>query len=402
MARQYTRILLLVICLDLSVSGGQDALSAADPNKTDLPHIEFGRQGLDIRSQDGNFHAHAGLRAQLRFTDVTEKDARIGHSPEVKQGQFNLNRARFKLGGHAYRPWMTYYFEHDFPGHRTLDLRLTAQAHNAFRFRVGQWKVPYNRERIDSSGKQQFAERSIVNDHFTLDRQQGALAYGRLWESSPADSWYNLGVFSATGRGGSGTVDRPLWMGRWQWNFLGRDLAFSQSDIKLREQVAGSIALSGATYQGPYTTFSSDGGGQLNGFTTGDHDRYDVSQCLFETALHYQGFSWQQELHWKRVKDTDTGILKELTGFYCQAGLFPHTLIAEIPRPLELALRFAVVDPDRNQTHDRQTEYTLGCNWFFNGHRNKLTLDLSQLQDQADPAGHGRVNRLRLQWDISI
>jgi phosphate-selective porin OprO/OprP len=46
-------------------------------------------------------------------------------------------------------------------------------------------------------------------------------------------------------------------------------------------------------------------------------------------------------------------------------------------------------------------EYTLGANWFFNGHRNKLTLDVSylaiddSLEDESDV-------RLRLQWDVSI
>lgn len=374
----------------------------ADPNQFAMPSIEYGSKGLDIRSQDGNFHAHVELRAQLRFTEINHKDAAIGQSPEIDGGQFNVNRVRLKLGGHAYRPWLHYYFEHDFPGQRMLDLRLTAQAHESLRFRVGQWKVPYNRERIDSSGKQQFAERSIVNDPFTLDRQQGALAFGRLWEDSPGDSWYNLGVFSATGRGGSGSVDRPLWLGRWQWNLFGRNLAFSQSDIALREQAAGSIAFSGANYRGPYTAFSSAGGGQLAGFATGDYDRYDVSQCMIETAFQYQGFSWQQEYHWKRVNDTDTGNRTNLTGLYCQAGLFPHTWIEEIPQRLEVALRYATVDPDQNQANDRQTEYTLGCNWFFNGHRNKLTLDLTYLNDQAASPGQEHVNRLRLQWDISI
>ena len=123
---------------------------------------------------------------------------------------------------------------------------------------------------------------------------------------------------------------------------------------------------------------------------------------MMETAFQYRGFSWQQELHWKRVHDTDVGAVTELTGLYCQAGLFPHTFIAEIPRPLEVALRYATVDPDRNRASDRQTEVTLGCNWFFNGHRNKLTLDLSYLHDQAASQGQGHVNRLRLQWDISI
>ena len=220
-------MLLLVIVIGPSLAVAQDpgttGQPAAEPTTTESTQegddtaseeegfklFEYGSKGLDIRSRDGNFATHVELRAQLRFTS-RDFDDPIAPNPDERVGDFVVNRARLKIGGHAYRPWLTYYFEYDFVRSVLLDLRFTLQASDELRLRVGQWKVPYNRERVDSSGKQQFAERSIVTPWFTLDRQQGAALFGRLWKGTRADSWYNVGVFSATGRGGSGSVEKPM------------------------------------------------------------------------------------------------------------------------------------------------------------------------------------------------
>ena len=391
--------------------------SWAEESKSDLPPsdaldenteerefkvVEYGSKGLDIRSRDGNYHAHIDWRAQLRFTERSFFDDPIAPNPDEREGNFAVNRARFKMGGHAYRPWLKYYTEYDFVRSALLDLRFTLEATKALKLRVGQWKVPYNRERIDSSGKQQFAERSIVTPWFTLDRQQGAALFGRLWEGTRADSWYNLGVNSATGRGGSGSVEQPMVLGRWQWNFLKRDLPFSQCDIGYREKPAASFAIAGASWQGPYTSFSTKGGGGLPGYPVGDFDTYKVRQVMFETAYMHRGFSWQQEYHWKTVDDTVTGTTTDLEGWYAQAGYFFHAVFPKFPKPLEIAFRVAEVDPNTAAIDDSENEWTLVLNWFFSGHRNKLTLDLSRLHDRDEEVGRRWENRIRLQWDVSF
>ncbi len=384
----------------------QSEVPAADvPEETaeakEFKVFEYGSKGLDIRSRDGNYHVHIEWRAQLRFTSRNFDDP-IAPAPDVRKGDFVVNRARYKMGGHAYRPWLTYYFEYDFPRSALLDLRFTLQASDELRLRVGQWKIPYNRERVDSSGKQQFAERSIVTPWFTLDRQQGAALFGRLWNGRRADSWYNVGVFSATGRGGTGSVEQPMVLGRWQWNFLKRDLPFSQCDIGYRDKPAGTFSVAGGSWQGPYTSFSTKGGGYLPGFDIGDSDRYKVRQAMFETAYQYRGFSWQQEYHWKTIDDTETGTVTDLYGWYAQAGYFFHALIPKFPKPLEIAFRLAEVDPDTAADDDAENEWTLAFNWFLAGHRNKLTFDFSRLHDRNEEVGRRWENRIRLQWDVSF
>ena len=121
---------------------------------------------------------------------------------------FRIRRARFKLDGHAYKPWLGYYLEYGIAASVMLTFELEVQKSEQIGARFGQFKVPYNRERLDSSGKQQFADRSIVNNPFTVDRQSGMNLQGHLFAGSRADSKYNFGVYTGTGRGGDLEDDR--------------------------------------------------------------------------------------------------------------------------------------------------------------------------------------------------
>lgn len=143
--------------------------------------FKYGRSGLQIGEKDkGRFSAKVNIRSQLRFSSpfrsAPRKESQFGGEGER---DFRFRRARFKVEGHAFTPWIDYKFEHDLVGNRILDAQMTIGKWESLQFRFGQWKADYSRERIDSSGKQQFADRSIVNRAFTLDRQKGATVLGR-------------------------------------------------------------------------------------------------------------------------------------------------------------------------------------------------------------------------------
>jgi len=72
-----------------------------------------------------------------------------------------------------------------------------------------------------------------------------------------------------------------------------------------------------------------------------------------------------------------------------------------VPEPLEFALRFALVDPDGGDNDGKERESMMAANWFFNGHRNKLTADLSRVL-RRDVADNETETRIRLQWDVSF
>ena len=268
---------------------------------------------------------------------------------------------------------------------------------------MGQFKVEYNRERVDSSGAQQFVERSIVNRPFTIDRQTGPSVRGRLFAGSLADSRYAFGVFTGTGRGGG--VDenrRPMYVGRWQWNFLKRDLPYSQSEVARRKEPAASLAFGAVSNIGEYTRFSSGGGGQLPGFESGDSDRYKLTQYLGEFALHGRGLSIQAEYHWKRIEDREENQTTQFDGWYAQAGYFPHEAFSGFPEPLEIAVRVARVDSKEGVLLPADRELTFAGNWFFNGHNNKITVDASYLRSTLPLGSEDSGVRVRAQWDVSF
>ena len=160
----------------------------------------LGKTGIAFASEDGRHSIHLWFRGQLRYS--TPFDTPLLTPEQFERGDvstFNLRRVRLKLGGNVYRKWLGYYLEYDFKSNALLDLRFTLSPRPWLQLRAGQWKANFNRERVDSSGRQQFAERSIVTRVFTIDRQPGVMVFGRLLADRPADSWYYLGVFNGNG-----------------------------------------------------------------------------------------------------------------------------------------------------------------------------------------------------------
>ena len=402
--------------------------------------LGYGSKGFEIRSRDGKYSTQIQWRLQFRYSHPDSGDPsedeflgsdQVTESPE---SSFQVRRARIKVGGHGYKPWLKYYFEYDFPSSRLLDWRLMLEKYKFAQLRLGQWKINYNRERVDSSGKQFAVERSIVNPTFTIDRQQGAMAYGHLFPGTMADSWYYAFVGNGRGRGNLNDDGRMMYMGRAQWNFLGRDLKFSMTDVEFHEKPTGSVSFAGYWNQSDCTRFNSAGCANLNGFSGATNGsagqatgRYVLIGMQQGFAFKWRGWDIQQEYHWKQIDDEQfplgcddpfngtpgsgqqgcQGPRTNLMGSYVQSGFFPHHLISKsISDKLHMGFRYAFVDPNISQPNDLNQEYTFVINYFFAGHRNKLTFDTSRLTlENQEPDGSGKlssVQRFRLQWDISF
>ncbi|MEM7308027.1 MAG: porin [Planctomycetota bacterium] len=385
----------------------------------------YGPKGFRLESRDGNFQTNLQWRAQLRATSPFRGDPRQLDDFDTDEITAEGRRLRMKIGGHGYKPWLKYYFEVDLQptresddssssaGARVIDWRIDVAKNEAFGIRAGQWKIDYNRERVDSSGRQQFVERSIINRVFTVDRQMGLGFRGRLFEGTGADLRYYAGAFTGEGRGVSNDDSDLMYIGRLQWNFLGRDLALRQTDVERTEKPTGSLAVGGATHTGRATRWSSSGGGNLDGFTSvgsAADGQYRVQQAVAEFAFKYQGFSTQNEYHWKNIQDTTLdsgpGNDSDLSGYYTQVGYFFNEICSSVPEELELAARYAWLE-EPNETNlaldNERQEFTIAANWFFRGHNNKLTLDYSYLTvDDAALGQDDSDHRVRLQWDVSF
>ena len=137
----------------------------------------------------------------------------------------------------------------------------------------------------------------------------------------------------------------------------------------------------------------------MPGFDYGD---YRLFQLMLETAARWRGMSWQQELHWKNMENLEAGGHTKLLGGYAQVGAFPAECWNCFPEPLELTGRVSRVDPDTSLSGNGQWEWMLGANWYFKGHRNKLSADVSLLDIEDPVSGSDSAWRLRLQWDVSF
>ena len=380
----------------------QGLLAQSTQNTSPPARVGHGDQGVEIATGDGRFLIQIQPRLQFRFSGGTLGDTVL--SGRFTEGAtFEVNRARLKIGGHAFRPELTYYLEYELQGTALLDFRAQYPIAPWLNVKVGQWKFQYSRERIISSGRQQLLDRSIVNSMFTIDRQQGMSLYGRAAGDGLADFSYWLTVGTGTGRAGEPNDDsRPLVMARLQWNPLGEPVDFAGSDLGARDEPSLLVAFAGVTNQSPYTRFSTSGGGQLAGFEPGEAGQYRVDQWLGETAFKYHGVSWQQEFHWKRIDDRVTENVTTLIGNYAQIGVLLGAVSPSLPEQLELALRHAVYDPDMDRDSDLIHELSLTSNWFFNGHSNKLSAEALWLSRDVMAGQDESGLTFRVQWDLSM
>lgn len=381
---------------------GNRPLAAQDQEDSTRVGITYRNHRLEMRTADGN--NLLTLQWRFQFRGATPRDGEETVAEELAatdQTSLRIRRARMKVGGHAYREWVQYYLEYDFPSSRLLDFRLTLGPPEA-QVRIGQWKVNLNRERVQSSGEQEFVERSIVNRVFTLDRQAGVMLFGHLFAGTAADLRYYAGALTGTGAGNHENDDKALlWLGRLEWQPLGTDPGMSGGDLGRRTRPALTIAGAAATNRSEFTRFSGSGGGQLVGFSAGAPGQYRVNQAVLETAFKYRGVALQHESHWKQVEDRVEATTTDFDGTYVQAALFPSEFVHDLPEPLEVGARWAAVHGGRESPESEMHEVGGVANWYFAGHQNKLSLDVFRITID-DPTGHAERWRGRLQWDVSF
>ena len=381
------------------------SISAISQDVEDV-HLNHGRKGFELSSDSGNYLMQIQARLQFRYVTPYDGSPRTYKQLTAPPTQvLKINRARLKVGGNAYKPYLKYYFEYELNRSALLDFRVMFEKWKWMKFKVGQWKIEYTRERLISSGKQQLVGRSILNRYFTLDRQQGVTIYGNVGNKRLANFSYWLAILTGAGRSATTNPTNDLmYHGRLQWNFMGKEMIMQGSDIPIHQEGIGSIALAGATYKGPYNLFSSAGGSDyyspvIDSITP----YYDVRQVNFETAYMYRGFSWQSETHIKEIKDeSNLNSSATFAGTYLQAGYFFHQVFEKFPEKLEVAGRYAVFSPDLDAHDEFINEYSMGVNYFFNGHLNKISAEVTrfELGDEI-LQGAGRY-RFRVQLDISF
>ncbi|MDF9798572.1 phosphate-selective porin OprO/OprP [Catalinimonas alkaloidigena] len=367
--------------------------------------IEYTSKGFQFTAPNNKFQLQIGGRLQFRFATPNDQDpiTFADFDPERKT-VFKINRARLKVGGHTFHPWLRYYFEYELGASRLLDFRFMIEKWPWLSFKLGQWKTEYTRERVISSGNQQMMERSIINRPFTVDRQQGISVYGHIQMSKVADFNYNLAVLTGTGINARVNDDENLmYTARVQWNFLGEAVPMIGSDLEVREEPLASVAVAGVTNRSRYTRFSSSGGGNLTDFEIGEAGQYSVNQWLFETAFMYRSFSWHSEMHLKNIDDHINQTFTQLRGGFWQAGYVLNHEAATTKPLFEPAFRYAIFQPSIGFPQYAREEFSLALNCFFSRHANKLTADVTYFEFEEGEVDTSHQSwRFRVQYEVSF
>ncbi len=145
------RLLLLVgVSFAMVISAeakGEDSVMVDEKNQK--IKVEYGSHGWQFSAKNGNFLMHIQSRLQVRYSKPFDTDpVTLEDFVTGDHNTFKINRARLKIGGNAYKPWLKYYWEYDLASSNLLDFRVMLAKLLYLNVKVGQWKAQYNRERI--------------------------------------------------------------------------------------------------------------------------------------------------------------------------------------------------------------------------------------------------------------
>ncbi len=131
----------------------------------------------------------------------------------------------------------------------------------------------------------------------------------------------------------------------------------------------------------------------------GTSEKLDITTLGFDGAFKWRGFSAQGEYFVGQADGQSSHNTLRAQGFYAQAGYFI------IPQHLEVAARYAYLDPNRDVARDHWVESTGAVSWYINKHNLKLQADYTDIHKQAALSFNGGPNstddkRVRLQAQI--
>lgn len=341
----------------------------------------FGK-GIVFGPEDESYQLKLGARFQTLYTGNYNLDT------DTYTDQLLTRRARLKLEGFVYSPKLKYKMEIGLSNRDTrnsssaglrqnsataniiIDAVLKYQFKDNWEVWFGQAKLPGNRERVISSQKLQFVDRSLVNSRFTIDRDPGIQLRN---SSNLGEGVFNSQFAISTGEGRnitSGNTGGYSYTARFEYLPFGKFTNkgdYFGSDLEREEE--GKLSV-GATLN--YNNRASRSRGQLGGFVTdnlGNTVFNDLSALFVDAIYKKDGFSFLTEFASKKGESGVTGFGTG-TGFVAQAGML-------LDSNIEPAVRFTTINPDDVSSLSKRNEYTFGLSKYIVGHNLKIQTDLS-------------------------
>lgn len=302
-----------------------------------------------------------------------------------------IRRLRLRFDGFVGNPKLQYYIQLSFSRSdqdfdNSGEARIIRDAIVYYRFNkkfyigFGQSKLPGNRQRVTSSGNLQFADRSIANASFTLDRDFGAFAYytGRL---NNMVFNYKAAISTGEGRNVTRTDNGLAYTGRFEWLPFGsftNSGDYSEGDLEFEPKPKLSL---GVAYS--YNNKTKQSGGQLG---TAIDKAVDLNTFIADASFKYKGHAILAE--WFNRSSSELSVVNANGNtVYITAGKALCTQYSYTFRNLwELNCRYSFVRPDGDLSGlKNQNEILLGMNKYINKHRIKVQAHIGY-QSSFNPA----------------
>ena len=345
----------------------------------------------------------------MNFTGRIQNLGLVEMQGDEIETNFLVRRARLKFEGVAINPKFKYKVElgltnrdHGSPIPQTnnsarmildavVQYEICANTHLWF----GQTKLPGNRERVISSAKLQFVDRSLLNSNYNIDRDMGFQLHQKF-DVGNMKAKAIVSISQGEGRnittGNDGGFD---YTGRVELLPFG---AFSSkgdyfgSDLKREEEP--KLAL-GLTYD--YNDQASRQRGNTGSFLS---QTRTLSTIFADMMFKYNGFSVMAEY---AIKSSDESpvFVDEVDGLeynFTTGSALNFQLGYLLQSDWELAARYTSVTPEYIQAEDDVSMYTLGISKYIDGHNLKVQSDFSMvLEGQME-----ETYLARLQFELSF
>ena len=312
------------------------------------------------------------------------------------KGSFRIRRAKFKLEGWFYKPELEYEIQLNWPdvtgtpASRFLedaDIDWDVSKKKTFRIRFGQFKAPYGRQQITSSGAQQFVDRAITDERYNPGRETGLALWGTL-KATKLD--WRVMLSNGNGRSQSANDNsRYLYSARVQWQAMGA--------TRMNQWGSGVLFTEGDLGEASEKPLLALAANVLNNDRSNATTNVDLkdTQFSFDYTFKYRGFASVAEYH-HRWSKPETGAKFKDKGFLLQGS---YAWKAPGPAAFwEVAFRYAKIDPSSLKSGDDREEIGGGLSYYYNKHNLKVQADWRQLKDDAGNSGLGATNtELRLQ-----
>ncbi|WP_246837507.1 porin [Leptospira bouyouniensis] len=362
-------------------------------------------KGIRAVSNDGKHSIQIRFRSQMQGNQTFQLD------PSQDTSNFLVRRTRLALRAGLFNDtWLVNlqlgFAERDMESQRRNTLRDANIIYNQYRdvkVAFGQMKVPFSRQRWNSSSALQTVDRSSVNSEFNLDRDVGAYLFSEDLFGNKRMFAYYLGVFGGQGRNrverqtpGVLTVARFIFSPFGGMSKSGSDNDWlSEVDFARYKDPKISFGVSGAYNKNSDRSLSTHG-------TEYSFAKFNYSHAAGDIYFKWMGFSFQYEWLWRRANTAyvERTVSSALTREYSRSGQGHFVQLGYLfTNQYELVFRFGEFRPlgETDPTMKYSREVGGALSYYFAEHNLKWQTDYFYYTGTPTAAEGDHVVRTQIQ-----